>query len=103
LKYRHKMYSICPTFVWRPAQAVAAVEHWPLTTLRDKLIKIGAKAMRQHSGITFHTGTATRAHSGDCDRPFQVIATTSSDRRRSRPTRPPSGGCVGVLAGVAAG
>ena len=31
----------------------AAVEHWSLTTLREKLIKIGAKVVRRGRYITF--------------------------------------------------
>ncbi len=30
-----------------------AVEHWSLTTLRNKLIKIGAKVVRQGRHVTF--------------------------------------------------
>ncbi len=30
-----------------------AVEHWSLTTLRNKLIKIGAKAVRHSRYVTF--------------------------------------------------
>ena len=30
-----------------------AVEHWSLTTLRDKLIKIGAKIIRHGRYVTF--------------------------------------------------
>ena len=30
------------------------VEHWSLTTLREKLIKIGAKVVRHGRYITFH-------------------------------------------------
>ncbi len=30
-----------------------AVEHWSLTTLREKLIKIGAKVVRQCRNVTF--------------------------------------------------
>ena len=30
-----------------------AVEQWPLTTLRDKLVKIGAKIVRHGRYITF--------------------------------------------------
>ncbi len=29
------------------------VEYWPLTTLREKLVKIGAKVVRQGRYITF--------------------------------------------------
>jgi len=29
------------------------VEHWSLTTLREKLVKIGAKAVRHARSITF--------------------------------------------------
>ena len=31
----------------------AEVEHWSLTTLRDKLIKIGAKVVRHGRYVTF--------------------------------------------------
>ncbi len=30
------------------------VEHWSLTTLREKLVKIGAKIVRHGRYITFH-------------------------------------------------
>lgn len=30
-----------------------AVEHWSLTTLREKLIKIGAKFVRHSRSVTF--------------------------------------------------
>lgn len=30
-----------------------AVKHWPLTTMRDKLVKIGAKIVRHARYITF--------------------------------------------------
>ena len=33
-----------------------AVEHWSLTTLREKLIKIGAKVVRHGRTITFQMG-----------------------------------------------
>ncbi len=33
-----------------------AVEHWSLTTLREKLIKIGAKVVRHGRYITFRLG-----------------------------------------------
>jgi hypothetical protein len=33
-----------------------SVEHWSLTTLRDKLVKIGAKVVRHGRYITFQLG-----------------------------------------------
>jgi hypothetical protein len=35
------------------ARLPQAVEHWSLTTLRDKLIKIGAKIIRHGRYVTF--------------------------------------------------
>ncbi len=32
-----------------------AMEHWSLTTLREKLIKIGAKVMRHGRYVTFQS------------------------------------------------
>ena len=34
------------------------VEHWPLTTLREKLIKIGAKVVRHSRYVTFQMEAA---------------------------------------------
>ncbi len=43
--------------LWRGAQGVRPipdeVEHWSMTTLRDKLIKIGAKVVRHGRYVTF--------------------------------------------------
>ncbi len=36
-----------------------AVEHWSLTTLREKLIKIGAKVVRHGRYITFQMAEVT--------------------------------------------
>ncbi len=42
------------------------VEDWSLTTLRDKLIKIGAKVVRHGGYVTFQL--AEVASHGDCSR-----------------------------------
>ncbi len=35
------------------------VEHWSLTTLREKLVKIGAKVVRHGRYVTFHMAEVT--------------------------------------------
>ncbi len=38
---------------WRGALTPDGVEHWSMTTLREKLIKIGAKIVRHGRYVTF--------------------------------------------------
>ena len=39
-----------------------AVEHWSLTTLREKLIKIGAKVVKHCSYVTFQLAEVAVSH-----------------------------------------
>ena len=38
---------------WRALALLAPVSHWSLTTLREKLVKIGAKVARDGRYVTF--------------------------------------------------
>jgi hypothetical protein len=38
---------------WRTLALPEAVSHWSMTTLRDRLVKIGAKIVRHGRSITF--------------------------------------------------
>ncbi len=52
---RHQLHALAynPGNVLRTPALPEAVEHWSLTTLREKLIKIGAKVVRHGRHITF--------------------------------------------------
>ena len=40
------------------------VEHWSLTALREKLVKIGAKVVRHGRYVTFQLAVATKTRTG---------------------------------------
>ena len=54
------------------------VEHWSLTTLREKLVKIGAKVVRHGRYVTFQLAEVTVSKSL-----FQKILALIDDLRRS--------------------
>ena len=59
----------------------ASVKHWTLTTLRDKLIKIGAKMVRHARYVTFQlpeVAVPRRVYRAILDRISRIVAITAS-------------------------
>ena len=57
-----------------------SVKHWSLTTLREKLIKIGAKAVRHAKYLTFQMAEA--AMRASCSRRSSTASIASACRQR---------------------
>ena len=65
---------------WR--RLAVAVEHWSLTTLREKLIKIGAKVVRHGRDITLQLAEAAISRALFAD----VLRLIDGPRPRPPPT-----------------